>query len=82
MNTGSGGTFLATHSELIISGADTGNANPITSNNDHSDVRGNPITGLLPSDGAESHNQTSAGKSSGFLSQHGESPLMMACPTG
>ena len=77
IKTGSGGSFSATHSELIVSGADTGNGVNLTPlpnqtgqhdaafynlNEHRSDQRGNTITDSLPSGGAENHYQIFTGK--------------------
>eukprot|EP01051_Picozoa_sp_SAG22_P011057 SAG22_NODE_1036_length_5904_cov_4.908355_4_plen_141_part_00 len=92
IKTGSGGSFSATHNELIISGADTGNGVNLTAfpnqtgqhddtfyelDNHRSDERGNPITDSLPSSGSKSHYHTCTGKTISSSSQHSSSMLIV-----
>eukprot|EP01052_Picozoa_sp_SAG31_P025171 SAG31_NODE_2192_length_6226_cov_6.328219_9_plen_150_part_00 len=92
IKTGSGGSFSATHNELIVSGANTGNGVNLTAfpnqtgqhdaafynlNEHRSDQRGNKITDSLPSGGAKSHSETCTGKSTSSSSQNRPSLLIV-----
>ena len=78
---GSGGSFSVVHDELIISGADISANSTIFLGqasrhdvgfygNHLSDEHSNPITNSLPSDGAESHYQTSTRKYQLLIGSH------------
>ena len=95
IKTGSGGSFSATHNELIVSGAGTGNGVNLTAfpnqtgqhdaafytlNEHRSDQRGNKITDSLPSGGAENHYQIFTGERISSSSQTRSSVLIICSP--
>ena len=86
IKTGSGGSFSATHGQLIVSGANTGNDVHLTAfpnqtgqhdaafyilNEYQSDQHTNPITDTLHSGGTESHSESYTGKGMGSESHIG-----------
>ena len=92
IKTGSGGSFSATHNELIVSDAGTGNGVNLTAfpnqtgqhdaafynlNEHRSDQHTNPITDSLHSGGTVSHCETFTGKSTNSSSHNRPSLLIV-----